>query len=278
MEKKHSHSQEILSANDNNDNNDNGGINISTTTKPKNRGIYILPNLFTIGALFAGFYAIVAALKGNHDIAAMSIFVSILMDGLDGRVARLTNTVTAFGAELDSMSDMVCFGIAPALVIYSWSLFTLGKPGWLAAFIYVAATALRLARFNTQLGKDDKNYFQGLSSTMAAAVIASIVWLGRDLEIPPHNFSILLAILTTIAGVLMVSNIRYRSFKEANLKNHVPFIVILALVVAVVLISIDPAKVLFAICMLYACSGPVATIWGLRRKKKQRKGNKGHNN
>lgn len=243
----------------------------SETNFIKSRGIYLLPNLFTIGSLFAGFYAIVAALKGIYDTAAISIFIALIMDGLDGRVARLTNTVTAFGAELDSLADMVSFGIAPALVIYSWALSSLGKIGWLAAFIYTAATALRLARFNTQLGIVDKRYFQGLSSTMSAAVIASAVWLGRDLEIPPHSYSVLLAILTTLTGILMVSNIRYLSFKDADLKNHVPFVVLLAAVVVVVLISIDPAKVLFAVCFIYACSGPVATIWGLYRHKKARK-------
>lgn len=232
----------------------------------RKRGIYLLPNLFTISALFAGFYAIVAALKGIYDIAAISIFIALIMDGLDGRVARLTNTVTAFGAELDSLADMVSFGIAPALVMYSWALSSLGKVGWLAAFIYTTATALRLARFNTQLGNSDKSYFQGLSSTMSAAVMASIVWIGRDLEIPPHSYSIALAILTTAIGILMVSNIRYRSFKDADLKNHVPFVVILAVVLIIVLISIDPAKVLFASCVIYASSGPVAALWRLRHK------------
>lgn len=237
----------------------------------KKFGIYLLPNLFTIGALFAGFYAIVAALTGMYDHAAISIFIAIIMDGLDGRVARLTNTVTAFGAELDSLSDMVSFGVAPALVMYSWALSNLGKIGWLAAFVYTASTALRLARFNTQLAKTDKHYFQGLSSTAAAALMASVIWLCRDLDIPPHSLSILLALLTTALGILMVSNVRYQSFKDANLKNHVPFVVILIVVVIIVLISIDPSKVLFAVCFIYACSGPVATIWGLHRRRKERK-------
>lgn len=236
----------------------------------RGKGIYLLPNLFTIGSLFAGFYAIVAALKGIYDAAAISIFIALIMDGLDGRVARLTNTVTAFGAELDSLADMVSFGIAPALVIYSWALSNLGKIGWLAAFIYTAATALRLARFNTQVGVADKRYFQGLSSTMSAAVIASVVWLGRDLEIPPHSYSVLLAILTTVIGILMVSNIRYRSFKDADFKNHVPFVVILVAVLIVVFISIDPAKVLFAFFFIYAFSGPIATVWGLHQRRKMR--------
>lgn len=242
-----------------------------TAINIKQRGIYLLPNLLTITSLFAGFYAIVTALKGNYDTAAISIFIAMIMDGLDGRVARLTNTVTAFGAELDSLVDMVSFGVAPALVMYSWGLSNLGKIGWLAAFVYVAAGALRLARFNTQLGKADKRYFQGLSITLSAGVMASVIWLGRDLEILPHNFSILLAILTALLGVLMVSNIRYRSFKDADLRNHVPFVVMLIIVVILVLISIDPSKFLFAIFFLYACSGPVATVWGLHKKRKARK-------
>lgn len=240
----------------------------------KKFGIYLLPNLFTISSLFAGFYAIVAALKGIYDHAAISIFIAIIMDGLDGRVARLTNTVTAFGAQLDSLTDLVSFGVAPALVMYSWALTNLGKPGWLAAFIYTVSTALRLARFNTQLPKADKHYFQGLSSTAAAAVMASAIWLCRDLGIPPQSLNILLALLTAILGILMVSNIRYQSFKDADLKNHVPFVVMLIIVVIIVLISIDPAKVLFSACFIYACSGPATTIWRLRRHKKERKINK----
>lgn len=233
----------------------------------KKFGIYLLPNLFTIGALFAGFYAIVASLKGFYDLAAISIFVAILLDGLDGRVARLTNTVTKFGAELDSISDMVSFGVAPSLLMYSWALQNLGKIGWLVAFIYTAATALRLARFNTQPASDNKHYFQGLSSTASAALMASVVWLCRDLEIPPHSLSILLASLTAILGFLMVSNVRYQSFKDANLKNHVSFVVILIVVLIIVLISIDPSKVLFGICFLYAISGPAEILWNIYAKK-----------
>jgi len=243
----------------------------ATAINIKQRGIYLLPNLLSITSLFAGFYAIVAALKGIYDTAAISIFIAMIMDGLDGRIARLTNTVTVFGAELDSLIDMVSFGVAPALVMYSWALSSLGKIGWLAAFIYVAAGALRLARFNTQIGKSDKRYFQGLSITLSAGLMASVIWLGRDLEILPHNFSILLATLTTLLGVLMVSNIRYRSFKDTDLRNHVSFVVMLIIVVILVLISIDPSKFLFAVFFLYACSGPITTIWELRKKRKARK-------
>lgn len=234
------------------------------------RGIYLLPNLFTVGSLFAGFYAIVAALKGAYDTAAISIFIAMVMDSLDGRVARLTHTSTAFGAEFDSITDMASFGIAPALIIYSWSLSTLGKFGWLAAFIYAVATSLRLARFNVQLGKSGKRYFQGLPCPAAAAVIVGLVWVGMDLGIDAHRFSIIFAVLTILVGVLEVSNVRYRSFKDANLKSHVPFVVILAVVLIIVLISIDPSKVLFTIFFAYAVSGPVGTIMGLRKRKKER--------
>lgn len=235
------------------------------------RGIYVLPNLLTVSSLFAGFYAIVAALKGFYTYAAISIFVAMVMDGLDGRVARMTNTMTKFGAELDSLTDMVSFGVAPAIVLYSWSLESLGKVGWLAAFIYVVAVALRLARFNTQIGKADKKYFQGISSTAGAGFMASIVWIGQDLDISPHALSILLAFITVITGALMVSNIRYSSFKDVDLKKHVSFVVMLIVVLAVVLISIEPAIVLFALFSLYLLSGPVGTVWGLHKRKQLRK-------
>lgn len=235
------------------------------------RGIYLLPNILTIGSLFAGFYAIVSAFKGSYEFAAISIFVAMLLDGLDGRVARMTNTMSSFGAELDSLTDMVSFGVAPALVIYCWSLTNLGKLGWLAAFIYAVAVALRLARFNTQIGKGDKKYFQGLSCTASAGVIAGVIWVGQDLTLAPRALSIILALLTVTLGALMVSNIRYRSFKDIDFKNHVPFVVILFIVLAIVLISIDPAEALFAIFFLYALSGPIETIWGLRQRRKLRR-------
>lgn len=236
----------------------------------RGRGIYLLPNLFTIAALFAGFYAIVAALKGSYDNAAIAIFVAMIMDGLDGRVARLTNTVTAFGAELDSLSDMVSFGVAPAVSIYSWALVGLGKTGWLAAFVYVVAVALRLARFNTQIG-GEKRYFQGLSSTAGAGLMAAILWVGVDFDLPTGVLRYILAFITVVAGVLMVSNIRYRSFKDMDLKHHVPFVVILVLVLTLVLISLDPSLVLLAIFSGYAISGPVSTVWGIRKRKLQRR-------
>src|SRR5579862_3353826 len=182
--------------------------------KPQQRGIYLLPNLLTTAALFAGFYAIVAAMKGNFETAAIAIFVAMIADSLDGRVARLTHTQTAFGAEYDSLSDMAAFGIAPALVAFSWSLFSLGKLGWLAAFLYTAATALRLARFNTQI--IDKNYFQGLPSPSGAGLLASLVWMGSSYEIEGHAVAVVVAIMTIIVAGLMVSTTRYHSFKNID--------------------------------------------------------------
>ena len=240
-----------------------------TNLPQRGRGIYLLPNLFTIGALFAGFYAIVAALKGRYEDAAIAIFIAMLMDSLDGRVARLTHTETPFGAELDSLSDMVAFGVAPALVIYSWALINLGKFGWLAAFVFTAAVALRLARFNTQVSKS-KRYFQGIPCTPAAGVVAGIVWAGKDL-VPLNQFScIIIASMIVLVGALMVSNIRFRSFKDFDFREHVPFVVILSTVLILVCIALNPPFVLFAVFTIYALSGPIATIWELRKRKQLR--------
>lgn len=239
------------------------------------RGIYLLPNLFTVAALFAGFYSIISSLKGNLENAAIAIFIAMIMDSLDGRIARLTNTMTAFGAELDSLSDMVCFAVAPSLLIYSAALGDLGKFGWVIAFLYTVAVALRLARFNTQLATADKRYFQGIPCPAAAGVISSIVLAALDLAIVSRLFSIVLVVITIFMSLLMVSNIRFRSFKDIDFKNHVPFVVILLsvliLVLIIVLISIDPSLALFFIFSAYAISGPVATIWGLHQKKLVRK-------
>lgn len=235
------------------------------------RGIYLLPNLFTISSIFAGFFSMVSALKGNYDIAAIAIFIAMIMDSLDGKVARLTNTMTAFGAEFDSMADMVSFAVAPAFLAYTWSLSELGKLGWIAAFIYTVTVALRLARFNTQVDSTAKRYFQGIPCPAAAAIISSIVWLCYDLDLANKTATLVLAITMIIVGILMVSNIRYRSFKDAELKDHVRFVVILLTVLIIALVSIDPAKVLFVIFTGYAISGPIATIWGLRQRRLLRK-------
>jgi CDP-diacylglycerol--serine O-phosphatidyltransferase len=239
--------------------------------KRPHRGIYLLPNLFTTGCLFAGFYAIVAAMGGHFESAAIAVFIAMILDGLDGRVARLTNTQSQFGAEYDSLADMVSFGLAPSLVMYVWALSSLGKLGWLGAFIYSAAVALRLARFNTQVGRADKRYFQGLASPAGAAVVAGLVWLGVSEDINGQNISYLALIITVAIGVFMVSNVRYRSFKDLDLKGKVPFVAILIVVLVFVLVSMSPPKVLFTIFLLYALSGPVVTLITLRKRRAERK-------
>ncbi|MBF0218347.1 MAG: CDP-diacylglycerol--serine O-phosphatidyltransferase [Gammaproteobacteria bacterium] len=235
----------------------------------KRRGIYLLPNLFTTAALFSGFYAIIAAFNGRFEPAVIAIFVAMILDGVDGRVARLTNTQSAFGAEYDSLSDMVSFGLAPAILIYAWSLSHLGKLGWIAAFIYTAGAALRLARFNTQLAEADKRFFQGLPSPAAAAIIAGMVWVSIDAEKLGVDFRWLAMLLTLFTGVLMVSNVRFYSFKKLDLHGRVPFVALLAMVLVFVLISLHPPQVLFATFIIYALSGPAVTIWLLLRRKRQ---------
>lgn len=245
----------------------------------RGRGIYLLPNLFTTAALFAGFYAIVAASGERFEAAAVAIFVAIILDGMDGRIARLTHTESDFGAQYDSLSDMVSFGLTPALVMYEWSLASMGKAGWLAAFIYAAAAALRLARFNTQVGSADKRYFQGLPSPAAAGLIAALVWLAEryafDIFIVTQGFTLF---LTVAAGILMVSNVRYNSFKELDLRGKVPFMTILIIVLVFVFISIEPPLVLFGILLLYAISGPVLTLMQLRQHRAARRAGTAHGN
>lgn len=237
----------------------------------KKRGIYLLPNLLTTSALFAAFYSIVAAMKGIFDVAAIAVFVALIADGLDGRVARLTNTQTAFGAQYDSLSDMVAFGLAPSLIIYNWSLHLLGKVGWLIAFIYTAATALRLARFNIQPVDYDKRYFQGLPCPPAAVVIASLVWLGTQYDLNNTHVAMLAAVLTFLIAIFMVSRVRYSSFKEVDFKNKVSFLAIVAIVLIVAGVAMAPPQVLFGISILYAFSGPVLTLWQRRKMRRLNK-------
>ena len=232
------------------------------------RGIYILPNLFTTAALFAGFYAIVQAMHGYYEIAAVAIFIAIVLDGLDGRVARMTNTQSAFGAQYDSLADMVSFGAAPALVMYQWALIDLGKLGWLAAFIYCAGAALRLARFNTAIDSADKRFFQGLPSPAAAALTAGMVWVANDQGLDGGELSWFAFLITVFAGMTMVSNVLYFSGKDFNLKKSVPFIVLIAVVLAFALISTYPPGVLFALFVIYAASGYVIWIWRWVRKRR----------
>ncbi len=226
----------------------------------KRKGIYILPNLFTTAALFAGFYAIVQGMKGNDGHAAVAVFIAMVMDGLDGRVARWTHTESDFGAQYDSLSDMVSFGLAPALVIYEWALSGFGKLGWLAAFVYSAAAALRLARFNIENHADRRLSFHGLPSPAAAAVVTGLVWTLHEHGPPSPAVRDIALAVTILIGAAMVSNIRYHSFKHIDLKGRVPFIAVLAVVLTFVLISLDPARVLFALFFCYALSGPVNAV------------------
>ena len=225
--------------------------------KVRRKGVYLLPNLFTTGALFAGFYAIIAATNGAFEAAAIAIFVSMILDGLDGRVARMTNTQSEFGAQYDSLSDCISFGVAPALVAYAWALNELGKIGWMVAFVYAACAALRLARFNVQIESADKRYFTGLPSPSAAALVAGMVWLGASVQLDQDSsmVAIIAALVTAFAAVMMVSNVRYNSFKELDVKGRVPFFVILVIVLAIAVISAYPEGVLRAIFLIYAISG-----------------------
>jgi len=234
----------------------------------RRRGFYILPNLFTTAALFSGFFAIVQAMNGRFEVAAVAIFVAILLDGLDGRVARLTHTQSAFGAEYDSLSDMVSFGVAPALVIYVWALKDLGKLGWIAAFIYCVGAALRLARFNTNLDVIDRRFFQGLPSPAAAALVAGLVWLMIDNAWTAEEARWYAFVLTIFAGLTMISNVPYWSGKDINLKKSVPFIVIAAIALGFALVSSYPPGVLFALFLAYALSGYVLYALRLYGRKK----------
>ena len=234
--------------------------------KVRRRGIYLLPNLLTLGALFAGFYAIIAGMSGDFNEAGWAILIAAVLDGLDGRVARLTNTQSAFGAQFDSLSDMVSFGVAPALIIFSWALSSLGQAGWAASFIYMSCAALRLARFNVQLDTGDKRFFVGLQSPVAAGLVTFVAWVGfkYDVEITPV-IAIAVAILTTFTGILMISNYRYYSFKEIHFRGTVPYVVFLMAVVLLVIIAQRPHEVLLSMCVVYASTGPI--IWVYRRFK-----------
>ena len=233
----------------------------------RRRGIYILPNLFTTAALFAGFFAIVQAMNGRFEIAAVAIFVAMVFDGLDGRVARLTRTQSAFGAEYDSLSDMVSFGAAPALIAYEWALKGLGRWGWIAAFVYCSCAALRLARFNTNIGVIDKRYFQGMPSPAAAALVAGLVWVLIDNNWSGEEARWYACALTIFAGVTMVSNIRYYSGKDINLRRSVPFMMVAAFALGFALVSSYPPGVLFFLFLCYALSGYVMAGWGLLAKR-----------
>ena len=230
----------------------------SSSSRPR-KGIYLLPNLLTTGALFGGFYAVLSGFSGNFEIAAIAIFVAMVFDGLDGRVARMTNTQSDFGVQYDSLSDMVSFGIAPAIVVYGWGLTGLGKVGIAAAFVYASCAALRLARFNVQSSVNSGKFFIGLPSPAAAALIAGFVWSAYSLQ-PSWFISAFTALLTAVAGWLMVSNFKYPSFKQIDLRGKVPFVVILSIVMSFVVITIDPPRILLMLALAYAFYAPVKLL------------------
>ena len=242
------------------------------TPAERRRAIYLLPNLFTTAAMFAGFYAIIAAIAGRYQTAAIAIIIAGVLDGLDGRIARMTNTQSDFGKEYDSMSDLVSFGIAPALVMYVWALEGLtgwfwSKIGWLAAFFYAVAAAMRLARFNTQAAAD-KRYFVGMASPAAAGLLATFVWVGDSLGYTGGDLIELAMLFTIAAGALMVSRVQYYSFKDLNLSRRVSFPVLVMVPLVFILIALNPPRVLFVIALLYAVSGPAIHVWRAWRRRR----------
>lgn len=231
----------------------------------RRKGIYILPNMVTLAALFGGFYAIVMSMNGRYDLASLGIFAAMVLDSLDGRVARLTNTQSAFGEQMDSLSDMVSFGAAPALIAYVWSLSGLGRWGWIAAFVYCACAALRLARFNVNTAVVDKRFFQGLPSPAAAALVAGFIWLMTERGVQGPDLSWWVFGLTLFAGLTMVTNVPFYSFKDVHMRKSVPFVVIVLIALVIGIINIDPPIVLFGLFVIYALSGYV--IYGWRKAK-----------
>ena len=244
-------------------------------TRKRRKGIYILPNLFTLAALFGGFYAVVMAMNGRFDLAAVGVFCAMVLDSLDGRVARMTNTQSAFSEQMDSLSDMVSFGAAPALIAYEWALRGLGRWGWIAAFVYCACAALRLARFNVNTGVVDKRFFQGLPSPAAAALVAGFIWLmteigvrGEDLEwLSWKQITWTMFVVTLYSGLTMVTNVPFYSFKDVQMKKSVPFVVIVLIALVIAIINIHPPIVLFSVFVIYGLSG--YAVYGWRRAKGQ---------
>ena len=239
--------------------------------KKRRKGIYILPNLFTLAALFGGFYAIVMAMDGRFDQATIGIFCAMVLDSLDGRVARMTNTQSAFGEQMDSLSDMVSFGAAPALIAYLWTLKGLGRWGWIAAFVYCACAALRLARFNVNTAVVDKRFFQGMPSPAAAALVIGFIGLMTDLGITGADrlgvFEVrwITFAIALFAGLTMVTNVPFYSFKGVHMKRSVPFAVLVAIALGIAVVNIDPPTVIFGVFVAYSLSGYV--IYGWRKFK-----------
>jgi CDP-diacylglycerol--serine O-phosphatidyltransferase len=244
---------------------DEPGAAAAVPARPRRKGIYILPNAITLAALFSSFYAIVMAMNGRFEAACIAIFCAAILDSLDGRVARMTNSQSAFGEQMDSLSDMVSFGAAPALIVYIWALKDLGKAGWIPAFVYIAGAALRLARFNVNIGVVDKRYFQGLPSPAAAALVMGLIWVMDDAGFKGVSRIDWLAWLafgvTLYAGLSMVTNAPFYSFKVVGGRRTVPFIVIVAIALAIALINLDPPRVLFAIFCVYGLSGYAVYAW-----------------
>ena len=230
-------------------------------TNKRRKGIYILPNLFTLAALFGGFYAIVMAMNGRFEMAAIGIFCAMVLDSLDGRVARMTNTQSAFGEQMDSLSDMVSFGAAPALISYIWALKGLGRWGWFAAFVYCACAALRLARFNVNTAVVDKRYFQGLPSPAAAAIVTGFLWIATEAGIKGNEVAWPMFALVLYSGLTMVTNVPFYSFKDVHFKQSVPFIVTVVIALVIAIIALEPAIVLSALFVIYGISGYVIFAW-----------------
>lgn len=249
------------------DGTDSAPASIEVLTRKRRKGIYILPNLFTLAGLFGGFYAIVMAMNGRFDQAAVGVFSAMVLDSLDGRVARMTNTQSAFGEQMDSLSDMVSFGAAPALIAYVWALTSLGRWGWIAAFVYCACAALRLARFNVNTAVVDKRFFQGLPSPAAAALVAGFIWLMAEAGVDGNEVRWIMFGLTLYAGLTMVTNVPFYSFKDVSLKRSVPFAVIVLIALGIAVINIDPPTVVFGLFVVYGISGYV--IYGWRKAKGQ---------
>jgi CDP-diacylglycerol--serine O-phosphatidyltransferase len=242
---------------------------LAAEVRPRRKGLYVLPNAITLAALFSGFYAIVMAINGRFELSCIAVFCAAVLDSLDGRVARMTNSQSAFGEQMDSLSDMVSFGAAPALIVYIWALKDLGKPGWIPAFVYIAGAALRLARFNVNIGVVDKRFFQGLPSPAAAAIVIGLVWVVDDAgfkavsTIPPLAWTAFA--VTLFAGLSMVTNAPFYSFKVVGARRTVPFVVIVAIALGIAVVALDPPRVLFAIFCAYGLSG--YAIYGWRKMK-----------
>lgn len=246
-------------------------LNEAASAPKKGRGIYVLPNLITIGGMFAGFYAIVSGLRGSYENAVIAIFIALIMDGLDGKIARWTHAQSNMGAQLDSLADMVSFGVAPAMIMYSWSLSVLGKLGWLVAFVYMVCTSLRLARFNSEDQGDDKRYFFGLNTPSSAALVASVIWTLTSYHVDGFALAIPMVIFMFLLSVLKVSTIRYRSFKDLDLKNTtVSLIIIFLLLMLLVLIALNPPETLLIIIFGYVISGPVDAVMSLWKQRFRR--------